>query len=121
MRNLLATVLLLAAPAAAEPIAKASVSGSTITQYSTSERPGAIGEIRFFNRAVNGPHNENRTYDLADGYSFVFEHDVNGSAQDQIIVSVPEGVICDPYTCELALHEVEGGTIVLYSMEGVGF
>lgn len=102
------------------------LSGSTAMLQPT-ERPGAIAELTFDNRAVNGPQ-DIRGYrlqlDLALGVltvPFNFEWEVPGTnGDDAVVAHPPEGVTCLPTSCRLQIREYDIGTMWLFDTSGVG-
>jgi len=96
--------------------------GPSVVQLQPSARPGALGELSLRNEMVNDDsHTGARVVldipGLAVGVTFQWNADLLGA--DAVTLDVPDGVICLP-SCELVVPEGETGTVVLYSVEGVG-
>lgn len=95
-----------------------SLGGTTVTIQPTTE-PGAIAEIIFRNISVNSPADEGTQEIDLNGLTVAVTFGWNIIAdQDQIIVTPPDGVICEPRSCELTIPEDDTGT--LYLKEWVG-
>ena len=117
MTRLALALTLIAAPALADTV---TLKGSTVTLRPT-ERPGALAEVEFYNDASNW-QDDNGDHVLTLGGLQVglrFTWNVAGD-NDQIELTPPEGVICDPRDCTLSLGEGETGMVHLFSVEGVG-
>jgi hypothetical protein len=87
-----------------------------------ADRPGALAKVTFRNEPVNGGPNEGDQPDLVFeglvvGVRFYWQ--ANGSTDDAIELTPPEGVVCVP-SCYLQVHETATGHVYLYSHEGVG-
>ena len=96
------------------------ISGTSII-LQPSDVPGAIAEVVMNNVSLNGP-DDNGDYALAiDGLavSVAFVWDAGEGGQDQITVTPPDGVLCQPSTCVLQLDEGADGRVILF--EFVGF
>lgn len=96
------------------------LSGSIVSLQDTTA-PGAIAEVRFENRPVNGQH-ETGDYmltlrDMVVGLRFVFNAGMAGA--DAVEVTPPDGVICKPTSRRLELLEGSEGVIILYPWEGM--
>ena len=110
-------LILCASPACADT---ADLGGTTVT-LRPSHQPGAVAEIIFDNRSVNGRFHEGEYTLTLDGLtvSFTFDWDTGTSTHDAITVTPPAGVICGP-SCTLTLAEGDTGTLWLFSgMEGM--
>jgi hypothetical protein len=120
MTRLALALAFLAGPAVAQDtvtIGPATYRPTTVTLQDTAH-PGAVAEIVFDNRPVNGP-NDNGDYHLShNGLSVTvrFEWDMDGDA-DGIEVFAPPGFIAVPPI--LAVHEGMTGTVLIFSDEGV--
>lgn len=114
----LAAALILAASAAGADTLN--LSGSTVTLQAT-ERPGALAEMVFDNRAVNSQADEH-DYSLTLGdftLPLNFDWNVLGD-EDAVTVAPPEGIVCLPTSCILQLQEGTSETLWLFSGVGVG-
>ena len=94
--------------------------GTTVTLRETSQ-PGAVAEVVMHNAEVNWP-GDNGVYPLdmpglSVDVAFRWDADEVGGA-DQITVTPPDGMTCEPETCVLTIPEGESGT--LYLIEWVG-
>lgn len=95
------------------------LSGTVITLQPSTE-PGAIAEVVMSNELVNGDLHEG-TYPLdlnglKIGVTFDWQHE--GTQDDAITVTPPDGVICQPRSCVLVVPETGEGT--LYLLEWIG-
>ncbi len=98
-----------------------SLNGTTVT-IRPSERAGAIAQIDYSNKPVNGPADE-ISFDLICcdlTVVVVFDWNADALGSDAIAVTPPEGVTCLPVSCILTLPEGEAGTVWLFSLDGVG-
>jgi hypothetical protein len=87
-----------------------------------ADRPGALAKVTFRNEPVNGGPNEGDQPDLLfDGLvvGVRFYWQANGTTDDAIELTPPEGVVCVP-SCYLQVHETATGHVYLYSHEAVG-
>ena len=115
--KILLAVLLCATPAVADQTH--SLKGTTITIQGTA-RPGAVAEIVFSNREVNGADDE-YSFGLEFGdvtASITFDWNADGD-DDAISVEVNEGYIVTPR--RLTVHESQVGTTFVYPLQSVGF
>ena len=110
-------LLFLALPTQAETV---NLLGTTIT-LQDSARPAAVAEIRVYNTPNNGAYHDG-TYPMShNGLSLTAQFIWNFEGRnDAVIVTPPDGYSCDPVDCMLSLPESTGGTIYLFSLEGVG-
>jgi hypothetical protein len=96
------------------------LSGTVITLQPT-DAPGAVAEVQMYNHAANGP-DDNSSHTLTlDGLDVEvkFTWDAGGDQPDALVVTPPDGVLCDPADCTLILDEGATGRVVLF--EWVGF
>lgn len=95
------------------------LSGTTVT-LRPSDVPGAVAELFFDNRDINGPQDERSDVLAIPGMAvdLRFDWDADGGA-DAIIVTPPNGIICQPSTCVLVIPENETGTMTLWAWEGM--
>jgi hypothetical protein len=87
-----------------------------------ADRPGALAKVTFRNEPVNGGPNEGDQPDLEFSGFVVgvrFYWQANGTTDDAIELTPPEGVVCVP-SCYLQVHETATGDVYLYSHEAVG-
>lgn len=95
------------------------LSGSLIVMQDTTN-PLADAEIVFENVDRNGAH-ENGEYVVEhDGKSAIveFRWNYDGFGEDAILVTPPDGMICDPIDCILSVPE--GTTRTLYLIPWAG-
>lgn len=95
------------------------ISGTTVTLRPT-EHPQAQAEIVMRNAMMNDQH-DNADHvltmgDLVVGVSFRWDYGDYGT--DAVLVTPPDGMICDPRDCVLEVQE--GHTGVLYLMPYLG-
>ena len=109
---------LLAAPAAALAD-MVSISGTPVTLKDT-QRPGAIAEVVMHNVQRNNQPDEG-DYTLTHNgltVTVTFDWDSTMAGADRITVAVPEGYVADPVAIDVP--EYATGTIVIFSVDGVG-
>jgi hypothetical protein len=116
-RPAIIAALLCAIPAHADTL---NLSGTTI-RIAPPTTQGAIAQVEFWNSPVNQAHHNGNYTVTGQGITldvqFIWDH---SWTSDTIIVTPPDGVICDPHDCTLTLEESTGGTIWLYDTRGVG-
>ena len=118
MTRALLILALTAAPAMADTI---TLSDDTTITLRPSTEPGALAEVHFDNRNVNGPTDSGEYSLTMDGLALLFRFDWNADGNDDAItVQPPEGVTCKPTSCVLSLPEDTEGTIWLYDAMDVG-
>jgi len=96
------------------------ISGTTITLRPT-ERPDAQAEIVMRNNMMNNQH-DNSEHVLTMGDLVVyaeFAWDYGPVGADALIVTPPDGMVCDPGHCVLEVGEGQTGTLYLLPWEGM--
>ena len=118
MTRALLILALTAAPAMGETV---TLSHDTSITLRPSAEPGALAEVHFDNRNVNGPSDSGEYSLTMDGLALRFRFDWNADGNhDAITLQPPEGVACKPASCVLSLPEDTEGTIWLYDAMDVG-
>lgn len=96
------------------------ISGTTVTMGPT-ERPDAQAEIVMRNAMMNDQHDNSEHVlmmgDLIVAAEFAWDYGAYGS--DALIVTPPDGMICDPGHCVLEVQEGQTGVLYLLPWEGM--
>ena len=99
----------------------ASFSGSNIELRDTTE-PGAVQELRFYNRGTNGPVDTGSRRDVTRGAvsaTVTFRWDADATGGDSITVETDPNHVAVPR--ELTLPEYAEGIIHIFPLDSVGF
>jgi len=107
---ILCIIALAALPALAEPVGALST-----VEIGSSSAIGAVAEVTF--RNVLEPANNVIDVPLGEGVVASFQM-MPGDIPDRMTVTVPEGYIAVPEYVDV--HEGMNGTVVIYSIEGLG-
>lgn len=113
-------IILPALPLFARDRATLDLAGTLVT-LQDSAHPTAFAEIVMQNEPVNGAGDNGEHILILRDFPVVVEFVWNRgpAGEDAIIVTPPDGVICDPGTCVLELPENETGTLYLFRWEGM--
>jgi hypothetical protein len=97
-----------------------SLSGTTIRLQDTTQR-GAVAEVAFDNRAVNGPADDSTfPLDRGDvGIQVTFLWNTNRDGDDEIVIETDPAHVAVPR--RLTVAEGQIGTAYVYPLDGVGF
>ena len=82
--------------------------------------PPAVAEVTMNNWSANGPQDDG-TYPLAMpglAVEIEFTWNVGQIGEDRVTVIPPDGMICDPLDCVMAVPEGQGGRVLL--LEWIG-
>ncbi len=107
---ILCILALAALPVFADPVGALST-----VDIGPSAKPGAYAEVTFHNDLE--PIGDEVVIDLGNGIKATFSMEV-GDIPDRMSVTVPEGYVASPEYVDV--HEGTSGTVVIYSVEGVG-
>lgn len=94
------------------------IAGSMVS-LTPSDQPGIIAETHFRNHPTNAPENNGHYTLTLDGLTvdLTFTWNVAGDA-DRIVVTPPDGVLCDPSDCTMEVPENGFGFVLLYEWVG---
>lgn len=95
------------------------ISGSTVT-LETSADPVAFADVVFVNDLSNGPA-DTRSYTLSQDGILIevrFVWDANFIGADQITVTPPLGMNCQPVNCTVTVIEGQTGRVTLFDFVG---
>lgn len=95
------------------------ISGSTVTLEPSAD-PAAFADVVFYNDLSNGPA-DTRSYTLSQdgitvGIGFVWDASFIGA--DQITVTPPLGMNCQPVNCTVTVIEGQTGRVTLLPYQG---